>query len=79
MSNASETERLARLFTRVIDRQVKRRPLDATRICGALGAAAGAVVGVNVPRDAGADQVLLGVLAAGFQFALEGIREKSAH
>lgn len=77
--NSTEVERLTRLFTRLIDRESKRRSLDTMKVCGALGAAAGLVVGVNVSRESEADRLMLGVMAAGFGMTLQGVREKSAH
>lgn len=76
--SAPSIEPLVAAIAKLVDREVKRHGYDAMQVCGALGATAGAIVGVNLP-DARFDPFMLGALGMGFQEVVTGARKKAAN
>jgi len=73
--HTSRVHDLATRITKLIDREAKRKPLDAVQVCGALGLAAAAVASTAVPEGhPEADHVLLGSLGLGFSELLPALR-----
>ncbi len=77
--SAPDTEALVRIFAEVVDREAKKRGLNAVEVCGALGATAGVVVAQAVPRAADFDGIMLEMMAVGFRATLNAVRAKQVN
>ena len=74
----SNLQPLVEAITKAVDRAAKEGGHNLLEVCGALGAAAGAVVGVNMP-DPAFDVFMLGAIGMGFEEIVKGARATKAN
>lgn len=76
----SDVEFVARILLKAMDRACKRRPMEPTKLLGALGAAGAFVTAQAIPQcDEAADAVAIGMIGAGFVEMLPTIRKAKAN
>ncbi len=73
MTDRGNIEHLAIVVAGIVDREAKARGISALEVCSALGAAAGAVVGVNTA--AAFDPMMLAIMQNGFETTVGAARK----
>ena len=75
-----DIEMAARAIIKALDRVTKRRPMEPTKLLGALGAAGAFVTAAALPTcDEAADAVAIGMMGAGFVEMLPTIRKAGSN